>query len=100
MKRHKHRIVTRGFVKVASAVKDGSTMQFWYYMWIGSKWHAFDIRDVAEKSNHTLPRLMSSEELEAAKGVTLGYELLLQRDLETVALWCVAIDAHNYISRA
>lgn len=97
MKRHQSRIVTHNFIKVASAVKDGMTMTYWYYIWVGSKWHTFDIRDIAAKTNHPLPKLATDAEIETARGVTLGYELLLQRDLQTVALWCVAVDAKNYI---
>lgn len=97
MKRHQTRIVTHNFIKVASAVKDGMTMTYWYYMWIGSKWYPFDIRDIAAKGNHTLPSLATDAEIEAVRGVTLGYEMLLQRDLQTVALWCVAVDAKDHI---
>lgn len=100
MKRHQSRIATRGFTKLASAVKDRETQTFWYYMWIGSKWYLFDVRHIAALANRELPALATDSEWAKAKGAFMGYEVLLQRDLERVAVWCEAISARDYLRRA
>jgi len=99
MKRHPSRVVTRGFTKLASATNKGQTQEFWYYMWVGSKWHLVDIRALAKASNHDLPKLAADKELEGCRVSMLGYEMLLARDLERVAIWCDAIDAKQYLGR-
>ena len=99
MKRFSRRTYTAGTMRLCSARKDGATLPCNYFMWIGSKWYLFDIREVAKASGHGLPSLMTIDEIRASRAVTGGYEKLLQRDLERVTLWCVATDAADYVKR-
>lgn len=94
MKRHPTRVITVGNFKVANALHNGRTNYMWYYMWIGSKWYPFDIRDVAAKAGVKIPNVSVNQFL---SGPDLEARLL--KVLENVAVWCKTINAQDYIKR-
>lgn len=82
MKRHIRFTQTAGYTKVSCALKDGRVLTYWYYMKIGSKWYAFDIRDAAKALNHEVPKLYEDDPLAS---------------LVNVMKWCLAANAQDTI---
>ena len=96
----RRRNVTCGNMKLCSATKDGLTLQFVYYMKIGSQWYQFDIREVAKKAkrNYPVPSVHGGYGLDKIKNIP-NYEEQLKQELHMVAAWCQAIGAQDFIER-
>jgi len=85
---HDIRRAVSGDITLASAVKDGSSLVFWFYIQYGDNWIEFDIREIAQKAGVQLP----------AFAVTGNeFESIIQADLQLAADWCNDINVMQYL---
>jgi hypothetical protein len=101
MKRYLRRSACAGFMRVCNAVKDGSTMSYWYYLKVGTAWYPFDIRELAKRAKQPGPVLTPQSDLIQAlqDRDTVKYESLLQKDLNTICSWCMKVSAQDFLER-